>query len=141
MNAFTLILILICLILILTSYGIYAAVYQGSVVAGFILGLVAGIVVTALGQVYSLVSAWLHAKIEERRSANNLKENMALMALTARIQSRQGVALAQQNSALTRTLAAVQGGAPEALPAPAEALSWDEDIYAGLVGDLDLEIG
>jgi hypothetical protein len=141
MNAFTIILILICLILILTSYGIYAAVYQGSVVAGFILGLLAGIVVTSLGQVYSLVSAWLHARIEERRSANNLKENMALMALTARIQSRQGVALAQQNSTLTRTLAAVQGTTPEALPAPAEALTWDEDIYDGLVGDLDLEIG
>jgi hypothetical protein len=115
------------------GYSIYAAVYQGSVVAG--------IIVTSLGQVYSLVSAWLHAKIEERRSANNLKENMALMALTARIQSRQGVALAQQNSTLTRTLAAVQGATSEALPAPAEALTWDEDIYDGLVGDLDLEIG
>jgi hypothetical protein len=38
-------------------------------------------------------------------------------------------------------LAAVQSTTPEALPVPEEALSWDENIYDGLAGDLDLEIG
>jgi hypothetical protein len=63
------------------------------------------------------------------------------MALTARIQSRQGVALAQQNSALTRTLASVRGTATEALPAPTAALVWDDDIYDGLASEADLEVG
>jgi hypothetical protein len=79
MTPFTLLFILILLTLGLIGYGIYAAVYEASVVAGFILGLLAGIVVTSLGQRYNLISIWLQARIEERRVAHNLQENLALM--------------------------------------------------------------
>jgi hypothetical protein len=129
MNIFTLVLILSLLLIGLVGYGIYAAVYEASVVAGFILGLVSGMVVTSLGQLYSLISIWLQVRIEEGRMRNNLQENLALMTLTARIQSRQGVALARENSVLTRALTGRQRSETKALPAPAEALLWDETIY------------
>jgi hypothetical protein len=141
MTPFTLIFILILLSLGLIGYGIYAAVYEASVVAGFILGLISGIVVTSLGQLYSLVAIWLQARIEERRVANNLQENLALMTLTARLQSRQGLSLARENSALSRRLAGLQGSDPKALPAPEEALIWDEAIYDQTEDGPELEIG
>jgi hypothetical protein len=83
---------------------------------------------TSLGQLYSLISIWLQARIEERRMRNNLQENLALMTLTARIQSRQGVALARENSVLRGALNGRQRSETKALPAPEEALLWDETI-------------
>jgi hypothetical protein len=74
--------------------------------------------VTSLGQLYSLIAIWLQARIEERRVAHNLQENLALMTLTARIQSRQGLSLARENSALSRKLAGLPGFRPEGPTGP-----------------------
>ena len=73
--------------------------------------------------------------------ANNLKENLTLMTLTACIQSRQGWSLARENSVLSLKLTTLHGSQPKALPALDGALIWDGMIYDETADGPDLEIG